>query len=139
MALLSGGLIYPLKFAVDRHNRFILAFTFLFDSIVFLNLILIGKPDIFLIAIPIGIDIYEINLFAATQINSFTVPIFNKVLQADCLRNTPQTYSSSECSAFYNSDRTAGMRLAWEYYFTNKADKTKNQVLAQLQGSGNQI
>jgi len=51
------------------------------------------------------------------------------------LRNTPQSFSSDECSAFYNSDRTAGFRLAWEYYFTARSDKTKNQVLAQLQGA----
>jgi len=68
--------------------------------------------------------------------NSYTAPTFSKLLQADCLRNTPQSHSLDECSAFYNSDRTAGLRLAWEYYFTAKADKTKNQVLAQLQGSG---
>eukprot|EP01036_Dinobryon_divergens_P028316 gene28316-37247_t len=112
LAILSGALIYPFKFGVERHNRFIMAAAFVLESIIFANLILI-----------------------ASQINSFTVSEFSKPLQSDCLKNTPQKYTADQCSAFYNSDRTAGLRLVWAYYFTGRSDRSKNQVLAQLQGA----
>jgi len=77
----------------------------------------------------------SIHFTIATQINAFTVSEFSKSLQADCLKNSPQQYTAAQCSAFYNSDRTAGLRLTWEYYFTERSDRTKNQILAQLQGA----
>lgn len=106
LGILSGVLILPFKFAVRRHNRFVLLVAFFFDSIVFGVLITL-----------------------ALQINSYIAPLFPAALQADCLLNTPLVYTAEQCRAYYNSDRTAGFRLVWEYYFTHRSDATFNQVL----------
>jgi hypothetical protein len=113
LALLSLGMIFPLKYGVDRHNRFLLAVVFIFESIVFAELI---------------------NL--ALSIQSYTVPIFSKTLQADCLQNTPTVFSAEECSLFYNSDRSAGFRLVWAYYFSTKSDRASYQFLSTIQQAG---
>ncbi len=111
LALLSGIIILPHKFGVDRHNRFIMVVTFVFDTIVFAELISFGLT-----------------------VQSYTYPKFDKFLQLDCLRNTPKWHTYEECLPFYNSDRTAGFRLMWEGYFSDKSDKTKFQVLSTIQG-----
>ena len=59
---------------------------------------------------------------------------FSKELQLDCLRNEPETFTREECADFYNSDRTAGMRLLWEYYFSDRGNKASFQVLTTFEG-----
>jgi hypothetical protein len=110
LALLSGGIIFPHKYAVNRHNRFLLAAAFVFDTIVFGELLNYG-----------------------VLIGSYIDPEFPKDLQLDCLLNTPQTYTPEECAPYYNSDRTAGMRLLWETYFTDKSNKDSFQVLTTFE------
>jgi hypothetical protein len=87
-----------------------MAVTFVFDTIVFANLISIGLT-----------------------VQSYTYSAFPKALQLDCLRNTPIIYSFEECEPFYNSGRTAGLRLFWEAYFTAMRDKSKFQVLSTIE------
>lgn len=109
LALLSMAMIYPFKYGVDRHNRFLIVFVFAIETIVFANLIDLG-----------------------IKIRSYTFPEFSKALQADCLRNVPQIYSVEECTPFYNSDRTAGIRLVWASYFTKRDKKEAFQVLTSI-------
>jgi hypothetical protein len=59
---------------------------------------------------------------------------FPKELQLDCLRTKPLIYTVEECTPFYESDRTAGMRLLWNSYFTDKKAKSSFQVLTTFEG-----
>lgn len=106
LALLSLGLIWPFKYGVERHNRFLIAFSFVMETIIFAELIHYG-----------------------VLISSYTVPRFSKSLQLDCLRNTPIIYTPEQCTEFYESDRTAGFRLVWQSYFTKINDKKAFQTL----------
>jgi len=110
LALLSGAIIFPHKYAVNRHNRFLLASAFVLDTIVFAEFI---------------------NF--AVILGSYLPPEFPKELQLDCLRNKPLIYTEEECTTFYNADRTAGMRLVWERYYTDKANKVSFQVLTTFE------
>lgn len=110
LALLSMGLILPQKYAVNRHNRFLLAFSFIFDTIVFAEMI-----------------------NYSVIINSYTVSEFPKDLQEDCLRNEQLIYTEEDCEDFYAADRTAGLRLMWATYFSDKDDKISFQVLDSIQ------
>lgn len=110
LGLLSLGMIYPLKYGVDRHNRFLLVMVFIFETIVFAELI---------------------NF--AIIIQSYTIPQFSKSFQMDCLRNQPLLYTTEECQAYYRSDRTAGFRLVWQYYFSTKDNRKSYQILSTLQ------
>ena len=83
---------------------------FVFETIVFAELLNIGYT-----------------------ILGYTVPLFPKALQADCLQYEPSIYTVEECTAFYNSDRTAGFRLFWTSYFSRRDDKYANQVLATIE------
>lgn len=109
LALLSGCIIFPHKYAVNRHNRLLLAVAFVFDSIVFAELINFGLT-----------------------VGSYIPPAFPKELQMDCLRNQPLKYTTEKCMPFYNSDRTAGMRLLWEYYYSDRGNKDSFQVLTNF-------
>jgi hypothetical protein len=111
ISLLAFGLLYPFKYGIDRHNRFVLAVVFVFESIVFGELINFGLT-----------------------IQSYTYPTFNKDLQLDCSRNTPLKYSTEECTAYFNHDRTAGFRLVWAYYFSTSTNVLNYQVLSTIQG-----
>lgn len=110
LALLSGVVVLPHKYATNRHNRFLLAVAFVFDTIVFAEFINFGLI-----------------------VGSYMPSEFPKELQLDCLRNSPLLYSPEECAPFYNSDRTAGMRLLWQTYYSYKSDKDAFQVLSKLQ------
>lgn len=110
LALLSGAVVFPHKYATNRHNRFLLAVAFVFDTIVFAELINFGLI-----------------------VGSYMPSEFPKELQLDCLRNTPLIYSAEECAPFYESDRTAGMRLLWETYYSDKANKVSFQVLTTFE------
>lgn len=114
LALLSIFLILPQKYAVNKHNRALLAFAFVFDTIVFAELINYG-----------------------VLIGSYTFSEFEKDLQLDCLRYRPQIYSDKDCKAFFESDRTAGIRLMWASYFSDKANRYSFLRLFQIQENGN--
>lgn len=113
IAILSCITIYPMQYAVNRHNRFVLILVFLFESVVFIELLNLGHT-IFL----------------------YTYPQFKKELQGDCLKNTPTVYSADECDAFYKADRTAGMRLMWDYFFSQKDSKSIYQIITTIQDLG---
>ncbi len=107
-----SGMVTPLhKYAVEKHNRFLLLFCFFVDTFIFSFLIDTGM-----------------------KINSVTYPEFPKDLQLDCLRMVPEKYTIDECMPFYKSDRTAGFRLYWEGYYTDKVDTKSFQVLSDIQG-----
>lgn len=110
LAMLSLGTIIPFRYAVNRHNRAILAFVFVMETIVFAEYINIGLT-----------------------IRNYTIPLFPKSLQLDCLRNSPLSHSVEECTPFYASDRTAGFRLFWAHYFSTRSNKKNNQVLVTIQ------
>eukprot|EP00607_Mallomonas_marina_P004333 CAMPEP_0182432572 /NCGR_PEP_ID=MMETSP1167-20130531/57392_1 /TAXON_ID=2988 /ORGANISM="Mallomonas Sp, Strain CCMP3275" /LENGTH=274 /DNA_ID=CAMNT_0024620249 /DNA_START=409 /DNA_END=1233 /DNA_ORIENTATION=+ len=59
------------------------------------------------------------------------MPQYDKDLQADCLKTTPDTVTESDCRAYYRSDRTAGFRLVWAAYYQDVS--TNNQALDDLQ------
>lgn len=111
LALLSTSMILPFRYAINRHNRFILAVVFVFETIVFCNLISTGYT-----------------------IMTYTYPVFSKSMQLDCLLNNPTQYTDEECKTFFTSDRTVGFRLYWDYYFTNRNNKVSYQVLSNIQG-----
>jgi hypothetical protein len=110
LALLSLAMILPFKYGVNRHNRFILAFVFVMETIVFSEMINIGYTVL-----------------------KYTIPEFPKALQEDCLKHSPNIYSKEECSAFYDADRTAGFRLFWASYYSRRSNKYDNQVLATIE------
>ena len=112
LAMLSMAMIYPFRYAVNRHNRFILALVFVIETLVFGNLLGVGSTML-----------------------AYTTPLFEKSLQLDCLRYQPVKYTQDQCEAFYNSDRTAGFRLFWNSYFSRRANKYDNQVLATIEKS----
>lgn len=111
LALLSGIIIFPHKYAVNRHNRFLLACAFVLDTIVFSEF-----------------------LNFAVIIGSYIPSEFPKEMQLDCLLTTPKIYTEEECAPFYESDRTAGMRLIWETYYSSKAIKASFQMLTTFEG-----
>lgn len=113
LALLSFGMIFPFHYGVNRHNRFLILFVFIMDTIVFAELLNFGLT-----------------------ISSYTTSEFSKDLQNDCLRNIPQKYTAEQCNAFYDADRTAGFRLVWEYYFSKKSNKKSYQVITTGIGEG---
>lgn len=111
LGLLSMGVIFPFKYGINRHNRFILMVSFVFETIVFAEMINLGLT-----------------------VQSYTYPVFSKSLQLDCLRNTPLIYTEEECAPFFDSDRTAGFRLFWDSYFTQRGNKFSFQVLSTIEG-----
>jgi len=110
LALLSISMILPFKYGVNRHNRFLLAFVFVMETIVFAELINVGYT-----------------------ILSYSYPAFPKALQKDCLQYKPSIYTDEQCAEFYNSDRTAGFRLFWTSYFSRRGNKYDNQILANIE------
>ena len=67
---------------------------------------------------------------------------FEKQLRKDCSRAVlpeDSIYSTQECKEFWDSDRTAGFRLAWmsTYYMgMREGDATKQQLLEEVQAEG---
>lgn len=112
LGLLSGLVIIPMRFGTARHNRFLLVFSFVFDTICFACL-----------------------LALASEMATYLIPHFPKDLQVDCLRTGSLLYTPEECAPYFQSERVAGMRLVWSSYYSNKKDKTQNQVLSQLEAS----
>lgn len=114
IALLGFAIIYPFKYGIDRHNRFVILFVFCLETIVFAEMINYGLV-----------------------LQSYTVSDFSKGLQKDCSQNVPSIYSSDRCNAFYDADRTAGFRLVWTYFFSKSRNKFNFQTLSLIQDSGN--
>jgi len=110
LGLLSGLMVFPQRFGVDRHNRFLLALSFVCDTIVFAEMI-----------------------NYSSIVNSYIAPEFPKAWQLDCLSIAPQIYSASQCLEYFNPDRVAGMRLVWESYFSDKSNKLSYQQLQNLE------
>lgn len=109
LGLISGAAIIPMRFGVAKHNRFLMVLSFILDAICFASL-----------------------LAVSSSMGQFLEPEFPKSLQLDCLRNIPLIHTPAECLPYIQSDRVAGMRLVWASYYTNKADKTQNQILSKL-------
>lgn len=110
LGLLSFLLSFPLVYGVQKHNRFILAVSFLFDTIFMGQLISLGF-----------------------RVGQYTYPQFEKELQLDCLLVRPLAHSDDECRAFFESDRTAGIRLLWSYLHSIAADPVQFQVMSTIQ------
>lgn len=88
--------VYPLYFAIKRHNRFLCLLSLAGDVVITLVLISVGST-------------------AYTP----TIPLFDKALQTDCLKAFPVSHTEKQCEAFLKSDRTAGFRLVWASYFSD--------------------
>eukprot|EP01041_Mallomonas_annulata_P002648 gene2648-5199_t len=101
---------FPLYYAVKRHNR----------AVLLMNIA--GDATIFLIMLSTGFSLY-----------STSIPIFDKALQVDCLKTYPISHTEADCSAYYNADRTAGMRLVWASYFSTLSENYA--IMNQIQGS----
>lgn len=112
LGLMSGSVVFATKFGASKHNRFLLMLSFVVDTIVFASYLVI-----------------------AADVETYTVAEFPKDMQRDCLKNSPQIYTIEECTPFYNADRTAGMRLVWEHYYSNKRSDKSIRTLGLLQSS----
>jgi len=110
IGLISGCLSFPQVYGVRKHNRFILITLFFFDSIFMSQLINLG-----------------------VRILHYTVPLYPKDLQLDCLLNTPQLYTPEECAPYLQSDRTAGFRLLWSWLFTTQATPAQFQIMTNAE------
>jgi hypothetical protein len=110
LSLISISMLFPFRYGINRHNRFLLAFVFIMETIVFSSLIGLGS-----------------------NVLSYTVPVFPKSMQSDCLRKQPETFTIGECEAFYNHQRTAGFRVFWTSYYSRRNDKYANQMLADIE------
>ena len=111
LGMMSGLNVFPMKWATDRHNRFMLTFCFCIDLIVFASQIHLGQT-----------------------VTSYTYPDFPSELQKDCLLLKPEIYSPLECQPYFNSDRVAGMRLYWQYYYTDRLQKSSFQKITSIEG-----
>jgi hypothetical protein len=110
VGIVSGFAVIPFRWAIEKHNRFVLGASFLLDFIF----------------MPVLISL-------SVNVGSHAVPLFPKDLQKDCLLNVPQVYSPAECQAYMASPRTAGFRLFWEGYFQTNHQTASITMLTQLQ------
>ncbi len=111
LGVLSWITVMLQRWATDRHNRFILMLCFFLDSIV------LGA---------------QYNM--GQTVTSYTYPDFPSDMQLDCLKTFPQLYSQSECKAYFDSDRVAGMRLYWEYYYADRLSRSSFQKITEIEG-----
>ena len=111
LGIMSGSVVVPMRWAVDRHNRAMIVFCFFIDLIVFVSQIHLGKV-----------------------VTSYTYPDFPPELQLDCLLKVPVTYTPDECSRYFESDRVSGMRLYWDYYYSDRGNKASFQKITSLEG-----
>ena len=112
MGMISGVVVVPHLYANKRHNRFLLVVCCFFDFIVLITVSAVSST-----------------------LTSYIPPVFPKDLQLDCLKNIPTLHTPKECADFLTNDRTAGFRLYWEGYYTNRAKPESFQVLATIQGA----
>ena len=112
LALVSIIAVLLQRWSTQKHNRFITVVVFALDSIVFSTQVYLGYT-----------------------VMGYTYPEFPKDLQQDCLTTRPVIYEPEACNAYFDSDRVAGMRLYWMYYFTHALDDTAAyQRLTSLEG-----
>ena len=111
LGMMSGIIVLPMRWAVDRHNRAMIMFCFWIDVIVLASQIHLGQT-----------------------VTSYTYPDFPSELQKDCLLLKPEIYSPLECQPYFNSDRVAGMRLYWQYYYTDRLQKSSFQKITSIEG-----
>lgn len=107
---LSIMIVYPTLLGFRKHNKFILIVCFSIDCIIFLLLLRLGYYFI-----------------------QATYPEYPKDFRVDCSRYQRQIYTFDECLPYYNSDRTAGFRLFWEGFFSDKSNTKSFQVLSTIQ------
>ena len=111
LGMMSGIIVLPMRWAVDRHNRAMIMFCFWIDVIVLASQIHLGRV-----------------------VTSYTYPEFPTEMQLDCLLNTPLIYTETECMPYYQSDRVSGMRLYWEHYYTDRKNRASFQKITALEG-----
>ena len=112
MSSLSLSMVIPFRYAMKRHNRFIL--------------LLCTAVDIF---------VSTQYLVVSAGVGSNTTPAYPKSLQLDCLLTTPLYHSPAVCAGYFMSDRVAGYRLFWLGFYSNLNDKQMLQVVFQLEAS----
>lgn len=111
LSMMSGFVVVPHYYAVKKHNRFLLVLCFLIDMLCFILLITTGNT-----------------------VRLYTLPLFTKSFQMDCLLNQPVDHTQADCLPFFRSDRTAGFRLFWEGYYTKKSNVLNYQILSTIEG-----
>lgn len=112
MGVLSAVLVAPTLLAIRKHNKFVLVLCFMLDSLIFLILLKLGFTFI-----------------------TVTYPEFSKELQLDCSLYIRQKYTLEECLPFFEADRTAGFRLFWEGFYSDKSNTRSFQVLSEIQSN----
>ena len=112
MSCLSISVVIPNRYAMKRHNRFIL-----------------------LICTAVDIFVATQLLVVSAGVGSYTTPVFPKSLQLDCLLTTPLYHTTSQCTKYFRSDKVAGYRLFWMGFYSNLNDKQQLQVLYQLEST----
>ena len=110
LGMMSGFIIPVHVYAVKRHNRYLCVVSFVIDTIVLGLLVMLGL-----------------------NIGSFEVSPFPIALQQDCSLSSPQIYWPNVCQEYYDSDRTAGFRLAWEYLYADRNNTASFQILSTLE------
>jgi hypothetical protein len=95
LGIFSSCVVCPLAYAVKRHNKFVLVICFFVDTLIMTQVI------------TLGLKCYEP-----------TISPFDSALEADCLRHSPEIYSTEECNLYLFSERIAGFRLGWAGLFS---------------------
>jgi len=111
LGLLSWFAVVCQRWATDRHNRFMLVFCFCLDSVVLGAQYHLGRT-----------------------VTSYTLPDFPSEMQLDCLRTVPLMFTVEECHPYFFSDRVAGMRLMWAYYYSDRENKASFQKITAMEG-----
>jgi hypothetical protein len=111
LSVTSAFVLWPHRWATDRHNRFVIFLSWCLDTMVF-----------------------SVQIYLGYTVLQYTYPLFPKILQLDCLLYKPQIYSEDACAAYINSDRVSGFRLFWAYYFTDRHNVASFQVISNLEG-----
>lgn len=111
MGIMSYVNIYIIKFAVNRHNRFMLVVSFVLDTIIMFVLIQ-----------------------QSSNVSAFTVSDFPLQLRTDCALQIPLIYSREDCMPYYESKRLAGIRLFWASYYSDYQNTASYQALTLIEG-----
>jgi len=111
LGLMSGGLVVPaFEYGIKRHNRFVIFMCFWTDTLIMSMLLHLGYTT-----------------------GQYLIPEYGQEFRTDCIRNVPQIFSVDECRPYLTSDRTAGYRLVWAGFFTDKKDAFQYQIMQTIQ------
>jgi len=110
IGLSSLAIVYPMHFAIKRHNRFVLLALFIIEGILMSQVITVG-----------------LTCYAPTA------SIFPTALMTDCSQHKPAIYTQEECDLYLHSDRTMGFRLVWATWFTQVNNQDFYQLMTQLE------